>query len=44
MSSCVVLIVDDDDEIRDDLAHLLERRGYRTATAGNGAASAQTSR
>ena len=39
MSDCVVLIVDDDDDIRDDLAHLLERHGYRTATAGNGAAA-----
>lgn len=32
-----ILVVEDDADIREDLADLLRDRGYRVATAGNGA-------
>jgi two-component system phosphate regulon response regulator PhoB len=35
-ASKVVLVVDDDAEVRDLLAHVLEQAGFRTVTAGDG--------
>jgi CheY-like chemotaxis protein len=34
---CDVLVVDDDDEIRESLVELLEERGFRAAAAADGA-------
>lgn len=35
----VILLVEDDDDMREDLAFLLENRGYRVVTAENGQAA-----
>jgi two-component system phosphate regulon response regulator PhoB len=35
-ASKVVLVVDDDAEVRDLLTHVLEQAGFRTVTAGDG--------
>ncbi len=36
LAACPVLVVDDDDAIRDSLSMLLEDEGYPVATASNG--------
>lgn len=35
--AATVLIVEDDEDLREDLAFVLERRGYRVASAAHGA-------
>ncbi|MBC7369069.1 MAG: response regulator [Undibacterium sp.] len=36
MSSCAILVVDDEEELRDLIRHVLERAGYSVACAANG--------